>query len=147
MNRDPALDVWCPTCYSVPGTMCFYVGRSRYGVTMKKVHGARSRKWYEQLESPVVFGDVDWPYEKCSTEQLKAYAREYEASVVNYKRFESEGWYHIRGWWCNNVHIVMQKAAELQIPYEVKPYDATEDLAFLYTDLGRIYNILSERQS
>jgi hypothetical protein len=87
-------------------------------------------------------------YEDLTTDQLRNLVKAYENSVLEYKSHERAG--H----WYGNGHFYLDELVALNAwnrghlrGAAPRKYDATEDLAFLYTELASIYRILFDRAS
>jgi hypothetical protein len=81
-------------------------------------------------------------YVDMSTGALEDLAAQYEQSVVEYKAHETAGDYYGHG----EFHDASDVEDNGGPDETVTKYDATEDLAFLYDELGRLYQTLFDRK-
>jgi hypothetical protein len=87
------------------------------------------------------------PYGRRSTKHLMLQASVYEESVKDVIRHETHGhWYYqgqFYGCKADAEFAYWNSGRKGALPVE---YDALEDLAFLYTELGKVYEVLMDRK-
>jgi hypothetical protein len=79
------------------------------------------------------------PYEEQTDEELRAMGAVYEKSIIDFREHERQGhWFASNGQWYPNGDVHAGDVRGWK-------YDATEDLAFLFTELGTIWRLLHKR--
>jgi hypothetical protein len=85
-------------------------------------------------------------YARMTKGELEDQIALYEHSVFEYKAAQLRGMYYFNGNFYQTALAVAHACKEQGAKYRPRKYDATEDLAFLYTELGKCFQEKFRRQ-